>query len=192
MQLLQENFKTIFLIKINRNLKVNPFCLSSQSSHLWKPGEREGNVSFSEILVFPFVFEFLKEYFFILFQICTPFPNSHLTFSSSLFLMTIFFLPHCFSFFSSSPSSAPLVSPSGSVLLIGLLPSAAALIFPSLTPSPSFFLLAFPLAPFLSHFPQGFQSETQLGPVFSSCLLLIEHFMNSLFWWWLCNFLAHC
>lgn len=124
-------FQNVFLIEINRNLKASPFCLSSQSPHLRKPREREGNVSFSEILVPPLLWILKRRILF--FQICSPFPDSHLTFSSSLFLMTIFFLPHCFSFFSSSPSSAPLVSPSGSVLLIGLLPSAATLISPTYT-----------------------------------------------------------
>lgn len=42
---------------------MNPFCLSSQSPHLWKPGEREGNVSFSEILVSPCLW-FLKRILF--------------------------------------------------------------------------------------------------------------------------------
>lgn len=92
--------------------------------------------------LFPLAFEFLKEeYCFILFQICSAFPDSHLTFSSSLFLMTIFFLPHCFSFLSSSPASAALVSPSGSVLLIALLPSATT----ALSPSPTFPTLVSPL-----------------------------------------------
>lgn len=133
---------------------MNHFCLSSQPPHLQKPGEWEGNISFSEILMFPLAFEFLKEeYCFIFFQIRLPFPSSHLTFSSSFFLMTIFFLPHCFSFFSSSPSSAPLVSPSGSVLLIALLPSATTLIFPRLHlhrlcfSSPFHSLLSCPISP---------------------------------------------
>lgn len=60
--------------------------------------------------------------------------------------------------------------------------------FPPLAPSPSLFLLSFPLTPFLSYFPQGFQREAQPGPAFPSCLLLIEQFMNSQFWWRLCNF----
>lgn len=139
--------------------------------------------------LFPLAFEFLKgEYCFILFQICSAFPDSHLTFSSSLFLMTIFFLPHCFSFLSSSPAFAALVSPSGSVLLIALLPSATTRVFPlSHLPHPCF---SSPFHSLLSCLisPKVFKGKPSQGQLSPSCLLLIEQFMNSHFWWRLCNF----
>lgn len=94
-------------------------------------------------------------------------PCSHLTFSSSLLLMTIFFLPHCFSFF-----LLTLLLLFHHLVLFSLsapFPLLQSLIFPRSRLPPLCFPFASPLTPFLSHFPHGFQSETQPGLTLPSC-----------------------
>lgn len=94
-------------------------------------------------------------------------PCSHLTFSSSLLLMTIFFLPHCFSFF-----LLTLLLLFHHLVLFSLsapFPLLQSLIFPCSCLPPLCFPFASPLTPFLSHFPHGFQRETQPGPTLPSC-----------------------
>lgn len=167
---------------------MTPFCLSSQPPHLPKPREWEGNVSFSKMLVSPCLWILKRR---ILFHtlpnlLCLPRLSPYLLFlpllddyflSSSLFFFPLVLSCLCCSGFTIWFCS-PYLTPS-------LCHNPR---FPPLAPSPPLFLLSFPLTPFLSYFPQGFQREAQPGPAFPSCLLLIEQFMNSHFWRRLCNF----
>lgn len=100
-------------------------------------------------------------------------PCSHLTFSSSLLLMTIFFLPHCFSFF-----LLTLLLLFHHLVLFSLsapFPLLQSLIFPPLTPSPSLFPLCLSPHSFPVPFPPWVSKRNTARADAPLLLPLTEH-----------------